>query len=97
MRVKMEEKLKKWMIKNWNERCKHYQIGCGCCDAWKCFDFIMHPDKFDNPIKNAQAELVEKFKSVKFRDKVLRKWKKGMNCFEFYNIIIKQLEEEAEE
>ena len=48
MRIReLERLMREWMIKNWGERCKEYEHGCGLCNAWKAFDFLFHPDKHD--------------------------------------------------
>ena len=30
--------IKEAIIDYWGKRCKEYEEGCGCCEAWKQFD-----------------------------------------------------------
>lgn len=39
------------MRKNWGRRCGGFEPRCGICNAWKCFDYIVHPDKHDGPFE----------------------------------------------
>lgn len=32
--------IKRWMKKYWGERCPEFESDCGCCRAWKYYDFI---------------------------------------------------------
>jgi hypothetical protein len=51
-----DKAIKDWLIKTWGKRCKSFESGCGLCNAWKCFDFLTHPDKHDAPYQTI-AEL----------------------------------------
>jgi hypothetical protein len=31
---------RKWIEKNWGQRCPDFNPECGLCQAWFCFDFI---------------------------------------------------------
>jgi hypothetical protein len=45
--VEVEMNMRNWMLKNWGKRCDVYNRGCALCNAWKAFDFLFHPDKYD--------------------------------------------------
>lgn len=50
-KVNISPILREWLVKNWGRRCKKFEPECGLCAAWKCFDYLTNPDKFDSPIE----------------------------------------------
>lgn len=32
--------IKRWIKKNWGKRCADFEPPCGCCRAWKYYDYI---------------------------------------------------------
>lgn len=40
-----KERVKEYMIKNWETRCPDYVKNCACCKAWKYFDYLFEIDE----------------------------------------------------
>ena len=44
--------IKRWVIKHWGKRCPDFEKSCGCCRAWKYYDYIFDLEYFlsgENP------------------------------------------------
>ena len=32
--------MKRWITKFWGKRCPDFEKDCGCCKAWKAYDYL---------------------------------------------------------
>jgi len=55
----VEKKFKRiyeWMIDYYGGRCRKYEKGCACCEAWKLYDMLIGVKPFKE-VKNAWSKI----------------------------------------